>query len=449
MAIRFTRYKDALDYIFGLNKKRKVLWEFGFERMQAVLEEFENPQDAINTVHVAGTKGKGSTISFLSFILRQKNNVGLFTSPSLVNTNERISINGVLIPPNEFIDILNSLLPIYNNLSPDLVPTTFETFAIIAFLYFKRKNVDISLFEVGMGGRLDATNIIKHSLVSVITPISFDHQKILGDTLSKIAFEKAGIIKENGVVVIGKQEDEAKEVILNVAKSKNAKSIIYGKDFRIENVLQHSNKTVFDFVSQYSGLSIRHVEIPLLGKHQAENASISIQSALLLREQGHNVSEKDIKTGLKKSFWPGRMEVVKKEPLVMLDGAHNGASARALKNALNTFGKKRTIFLFGILKDKNVETVLSVLSEIDNSYFVLTEVPFSGKRRLDVLQLKKYAEEFVPKKHIFYFQNFLKAYEFALRMANKDDLICVTGSLYLVSSVRKLTNHFVFSFNIL
>ena len=445
----FASYKKALDYIFNLNRKRKVLWEFGFERMEVVLAKLKDPQDRLKIVHIAGTKGKGSTVSFLSFILRKSYETGLFTSPSLINTSERISINGLLISPKEFLEVFNDIVSIYETLPDKLIPSTFETFTILAFEYFIRQKVDIALFEVGMGGRLDATNIVKHPLISVITPISYDHQKVLGNTLGEIAYEKAGIIKNKGIVVVGKQEEEAKKVILDVAKSRNAKVFLYGRDFYADNIRQESNKTLFDFYSRISNVGFKNLEIPLLGTHQAENASISIQTALLLDKMGLSVSHSMIHSGLQKSFWPGRMEIVGKDPTIVLDGAHNGASALALNNALKLFAGKRIIFLFGILKDKNIGSVLSVLSRNKDALFVLTEVPFSGKRRLDVMQLKKYAEQFIPKDRIFYFRDFLKAFEYARRIAGKEDVICVTGSLYLVSSVRKLTNHFVFSFNIL
>ena len=445
----FASYKKALDYIFNLNRKRKVLWEFGFERMEVVLSKLKDPQDRLKIVHIAGTKGKGSTVSFLSFILRKSYETGIFTSPSLVNTSERISINGLLISPKEFLEVFNDIVSIYKTLPDKLIPSTFETFTILAFEYFIRQKVDIALFEVGMGGRLDATNIVKHPLISVITPISYDHQKVLGNTLGEIAYEKAGIIKNKGIVVVGKQEKEAKKVILDVAKSRNAKVFLYGRDFYADNIRQESNKTLFDFYSRISNVGFKDLEIPLLGTHQAENASISIQTALLLDKMGLSVSRSMIHSGLQKSFWPGRMEIVGKDPTIVLDGAHNGASALALNNALKLFAGKRIIFLFGILKDKNIDSVLSALSRNKDALFVLTEVPFSGKRRLDVMQLKKYAEQFIPKDRIFYFRDFLKAFEYARRIAGKEDVICVTGSLYLVSSVRKLTNHFVFSFNIL
>ncbi len=442
-------YAEALNYIFGLNSNRRIFLKFGFERMEKVLSALHNPQDSLNSVHIAGTKGKGSTISFLSFILREKYSTGLFTSPSLVNTNERISINGELIPPADFLYYANLLRDFYKKLNPDDVPTTFETFTIMAFLYFNDKKTDISLFEVGMGGRLDATNIIKKPLVSVITPISYDHQNLLGSTLSQIAEEKAGIIKENVPVIVGKQENEALIKILEVAERKNSQPVIYGKDFLIDNFKEDEHGIEFDFKSLSSDVCFRGLKAKLYGKHQAENAAVAIQTALVLSKMGYKIEESDIRRGLKKAFWPGRLEVVSHSPFIILDGAHNGASARALNSALNLMKSGRKIFVLGILKDKNVDDVLSELAKDRDAIFVLTEVPFSGKRRLPVHILKAFVKKYVPAKNIFYFRDFTKAFFFSQRMAKDSDIICVTGSLYLVASVRKLTNHFVFSSNIL
>ncbi len=443
------RYAEALNYIFNLNAKRRIFLKFGFERMEKVLSALGNPHQMLKIVHVAGTKGKGSVISFLSFILREKYKTGLFTSPSLVNVNERISIDGCLMPPVDFLQYVNILKNLYEKINNELVPTTFETFAIMAFKYFADRKTDISLFEVGMGGRLDATNIIDSPLISVITPISFDHQKFLGNTLGKIAAEKAGIIKSGVPVVVAKQKKSAEQCILSVAKKKNAPAILYGEDFRVECFKENQNGISFDFYSSFSGTKIEGLELHLLGKHQAENAAVAVQSAILLNGNGFDITEADIRNGLKAAFWPGRLEIVSRNPTVVLDGAHNGASARALNNALNLMSKKKKIFVFGILKDKNIDDVLKVLAKNRDALFVFTEVPFSGKRRLPANILVAFAKKYIPPKNIFYFENFEKAFYFSKNLAEKDDIVCVTGSLYLVAAVRRMTNHFVFSSNIL
>jgi dihydrofolate synthase/folylpolyglutamate synthase len=441
-------YTDAIDYIYSLNKNRHIQLKFGFDRMKAVLSKLKDPQERLNIVHVAGTKGKGSTVSFLSSILRSKYNVGLFTSPSLINTAERISINGELISPKDFSSVIAFLKKTYSDLPGYSIPTTFESFSIAAFLYFYRQKVDLSVFEVGMGGRLDATNIIKKPTVSVITPISFDHQKFLGNTLYEIAGEKSGIIKRARPVVIGKQVREAKERLIKEAKIKHSDYFVYGKDFYASNFVEDLSGTTFDFFSTYFGVKIKNLHISLIGKHQAENASIAVQSALLLNELDFKVGINDIRLGLQKSFWPGRFEVISKEPLIVLDGAHNGASAGALYEAITQFNRKHTIFLFGVLKDKNIIDVVSRLSK-NNEIFILTEVPFSGSRRLPVESLREYVRTYVPEENIIVEKDYRKAFLKAYKLLNKNDILCVTGSLYLVAAVRKMMNRFVFSGNIL
>ncbi len=441
-------YADAIDYVYRLNKNRFIRLDFGFSRMEAVLARLGNPERKLKAVHVAGTKGKGSTISFLSFILGIKYKTGLFTSPSLNNVLERISVNGVLMSPKEFVRYIERLKKIYGTVPAELRPTTFETFTIIAFMYFLNERTDISLLEVGMGGRLDATNIITSPLVSVITPISFDHQKALGNTLSEIAGEKAGIIKKNIPVVIGKQPIEAREKIVSVAKANHSQYFLYGKDFYAKNISENSSGTVFDFYSPYFNVKLKRVKISLIGAHQAENAAVSVQTALLLNKLGVNVSIEEIREGLEKTFWPGRFEIVNKNPFIVLDGAHNGASAEALFNALSYFRKRKTVYLFGILKDKNIDDVFSQIATKD-AVFVLTEVPFSGHRRMQVELMADILKKYLPETRIFTEKNFRRAYSFARNMVSENDILCVTGSLYLVASVRKIMNRFVFSGNIL
>ncbi len=441
-------YANSIDYIYSLNKKRHIQLKFGFERMEAALAKFGHPQRELKFVHIAGTKGKGSTISFLSFIFREKYRIGLFTSPSLMNTSERISLNGALITPKEFTGITIYLKKLYKTLPKELIPTTFESFTIMAFIYFNSKEVDLSLLEVGMGGRLDATNIIEKPLVSIITPISFDHQKSLGDTLRAIAGEKAGIIKERVPVVVGKQMNEAKERILEGVQLKHADYFLYGKDFYVKNFSENSSGTTFDFLSPYFGVNFEGIHIPLIGLHQAENASVSIQAALLLDSMGFKISDQDIVAGIERSFWPGRFEIVDKHPLVVLDGAHNGASAKALYNTLVHFKKRKMVFLFSILKDKNIDDVLSKIA-FEGAVFVITEVPFSGVRRMPVGLIKENMEKYVPQNNIIVERDFRKAFQIAYGLLEENDLLCVTGSLYLVASVRKIMNRFVFSGNIL
>ena len=441
-------YSHSLSYVYKLNRNRKVWLKFGFDRMLNVLEKIGNPQDSLKTIHIAGTKGKGSTLAFFSSILRQKFKVGSFTSPSLVNATERISIDGSLIPPHSFSLIVDRLKEIYSSIEEENVPSTFETFTIISFIYFLEKQVDIALYEVGLGGRLDATNIIRHPLVSIITEISYDHQKTLGNTLREIATEKAGIIKKGTPLVIAKQEKEALETIVNKARKKRIDYFEYGKDYFITNVKEYEKGTIFDFHSPSLTKNFEKLFVPMMGKHQAENAASAIQAALLLKEKGCNLDESDIRNGLSKTFWPGRLEIASKIPLIVLDGAHNKASAEALAHLLMKVFDKKIVFLFSMLKDKNIEDTLSVLAPIGER-FVLTEVPHSSSRRLTVDKLNHIAERYISKDRIVVEKNPVRAFYTARRNIKEDELLCVTGSLYLVGYIRKLMNYFIFSKNLL
>ncbi len=441
-------YLRSLDYIYCLNRNKKIWLQFGFDRMENFLERIGNPQDLLKTVHIAGTKGKGSTLSFLSFILREKLRVGAFTSPSLINTGERISVNGHLITPHEFSLILDDLRKFYKIISVEDTPSTFETFTIASFIYFLEKRVDLALYEVGMGGRLDATNIIKSPLVSIITEISFDHQEFLGNSLKEIAMEKSGIIKKGVPLVIGRQEKAVSEIIANEASRNKVQCFEYGKDYFISDAKENNKGVVFDFHSQTFQRHFKELVIPLIGYHQAENASSAIQTALLLEDMGYGINEKDIYNGLAKSFWPGRLEIVSEKPFIVLDGAHNGASSKALVRSLKNIFSGRIVFLFSMLRDKNIEDTLSVLASV-GEMFVLTETPNSYSRRLEVEKLDSIAKKYISRDKIIVEKNPRKAFDFAKKNVGNDGLLCVTGSLYLIAYIRKLMNYFVFSKNLL
>lgn len=441
-------YKDSLDYVFRLGGKINVPAKYGLEKIKSLLDLINNPQDRLRHIHVAGTKGKGSTTRLISSILQaSKYKVGMYISPSLVNISERISINGELIPPKKFLEYVKFLSNIYNQISKEDIPSTFETFTIIAFQYFDESEVDFSVLEVGLGGRLDATNIIKNPLVSVITEISYDHQKILGGNLSQIASEKAGIIKTGLPVVIGTKDLESKGEILKVAKERSAPYYCLGDDFGFEIKGESPAGTIFDFYSKSFKVNFRDLRISLLGKHQVSNASLAIQVLLLLKKTGINISDETIYQGIKNTFWPGRLEVIKKTPLVVLDGAHNGSSAKVLSENIDLFGRN-VVLLFSMLSDKNVEDTLFYLSQIAKK-IVITEVPNSFGRKLEADVIYGKAKHFFHKDNIEVIRNPREAYFKILGALNKTELLCVTGSLYLVGFVREIEKIFTFSNNVI
>jgi len=438
------KYSDAVDFVYSLSDNISAPSLFGLEKIRNFLKFIGNPQNSLRSIHVAGTKGKGSTVVFLSFLLRNVfNSVGLYISPSITNVAERISVNGSLISPVDFLYYSKKIESLYKNIPEESVPSIFETFTIIAFLYFKDKKVDMSIIEVGLGGRLDATNVINKPLISIVTEISLDHQKILGETLGEIAFEKAGIIKENSFVVLGVDNREALSKISEIAKTRNSLCFVLGKDFEVKNVRTYKEFSAFDFVSHVSARKFRDIKTRIIGAHQVKNAAVAIQSVLLLEEEGFRISQDYLYDGILKAFWPGRFEIINHNPLVVLDGAHNDASAEALRNTLKLLGKK-SVFLFSMLNDKNLDRVLSILAGSAERFYI-TEVPFSFSRRLNAYYIADVLKKYMDEKKIKILKDPGKAFYQAKESLSKKEILCVTGSLYLVGFVRELNKIFTFS----
>ncbi len=441
-------YKDALDYTYNLYGKLGLPQKYGLEKIQKALCFFGNPQDDGKFVHIAGTKGKGSTTNFLSSILKEnKYKTGMYISPSLINTSERISINGKLITPKQFTAYIRKLKEYYDKWPIEEVPSTFETFTIVALLYFKENLTDINLLEVGLGGRLDATNVISNPIVSVITEISYDHQKVLGNTLKNIASEKAGIIKRGHPVVIGSDISEAKETIISIAKNQSADYFVIGKDFFVSNVKLSKNGSVFNFDSPSLGIKLKELSIKLSGIHQVRNAAVAIQTILLLNSQGFNICEDSLRAGLRGAFWPGRFETINQSPLVVIDGAHNESSALVLAETLKLLNKK-VVFLFSMLSDKNIDEVIRALAPMASKFYI-TEVPLSYGRRMNAILLYEHASQFLDPSKIIMDKNPRRAYLLAKRDIRKNEVLCVTGSLYLVGFIRYIEKIFTFSCDML
>jgi dihydrofolate synthase/folylpolyglutamate synthase len=411
-------YSETVNYLYNL---QKYGIKFGLDNISRLMSALDNPHRSFLSVHVAGTNGKGSTSAIIASILKTAGfKVGLFTSPHIISFTERVRVNGEEITENEVIELAEEIKDIVVHLG-DFSPTFFEVVTAMALLYFKRKKVDIAVIEVGMGGRLDATNIITPE-ISIITNISYDHKEFLGDTLKEIAHEKAGIIKKGVPVVVSYQESEAMKVIEQKAIEKNSELYIYGRDFSSVLKRNDSSGICFDYTGGDS-FTINDLVLPLAGEHQMQNASVAIKAAELLSKkltsyfsfpasnknlhsysspspipsvllidgppinpEGFRdsplVGEGDhrfsnitphhfIRKGLENVRWPGRLEIIKEYPPILIDGAHNPAAAVALSKALkkNFPGKnKRIILVLGIMGDKNargiMEPLLPLASEI-------------------------------------------------------------------------------------
>lgn len=323
----------------------------GLRSIGALCEKFDNPQDDLKFIHVAGTNGKGSTCAFLSCMLTDSGlKTGKFISPNMIDVTERISIDGKDISESELDEILALVEKAAKEVEKEkgAMPTQFEIWTAAAFIYFKKNNCDIVVLEVGLGGRLDATNIIKSPLLSVITKIDIDHTEYLGDTIEKIAFEKAGIIKENSAVVVTPQTEAVIDVISSVSKER-------GCSFKVADKPENNRREGLCEIFDVCGLS--DLEIHLAGLHQTENAALAITAALEL-----GIDEKHIRAGLKKARNIGRFEKLSDNPTVVFDGAHNLNGTTALINAVERYFPDEPLsIIYGAMADKDIDSSLELL----------------------------------------------------------------------------------------
>ena len=428
-------YKEALKYI---EETHKFGVRLGLGNISKLLEMLGNPQDNLNIIHVAGTNGKGSTCSFISKILQTAGyNVGLYTSPYLETFTERIRINGENIPEEE----VGSIVSLIKTKIDEMVregysyPTEFEIVTAMALYHYNKQNVDYVVLEVGMGGRFDATNVISKSLVSVITPISLDHVDILGDTIGKIAYEKAGIIKENGLVVIHPQEEEAQRVVIQVCNENNAQYTIADTK-NVEIIKSSIDSQVFN--CKVLDKEYYNAEISLIGEHQVNNSIVALNVIGLLKDKYNLViSDEDIFKGLKETRWPGRIEKLQDNPIFIIDGAHNEDGANSLAKSIdNHFKGKDITLIIGMLKDKDVDSVLKILIPRFNK--IITTTP-DNPRALSPEELKYKIQKY--DKEVVALNSIENAVDYALKNSNKDEVIISAGSLYMIGTVRSIINN--------
>lgn len=407
----------------------------GLERVEALLEKVDHPERKVKTIHIAGTNGKGSTVTYLRCLLEEAGlTVGTFTSPYIESFNERISINGKGIPDQDLVELVEKYQLLVTEL--DTVEavagvTEFEMLTAMAFDYFWQKKVDVAIFEVGLGGLLDSTNVAVPMLTG-ITTIGYDHMDILGNTIEEIAAQKAGIIKQGVPVVLGNIAEKAQKVIEKTAAEKQAPTFVYGKEY--EAVYQHPAAEwgeVFTFIGKNGKLA--SLTTGMIGRHQIENASVALELyALYCEEENLPFREKEIRRGLKKAYWPGRMEKMSEEPLVILDGAHNThAMERLIQNMTTEFKDYHINILFSALKTKDVHEMLEQLKKIPNAHIYLTT--FEYPKAIDLSSIGEVEDEKV---------SIVSLWQFGLgdilEKMTSEDLLLVTGSLYFVSEVRNL-----------
>jgi dihydrofolate synthase/folylpolyglutamate synthase len=428
------RYQQALDYLysfvdFSLQHQLKYSPEkFNLERMRVFIKRLGNPHLMYPVIHIAGTKGKGSVAALCASALQAAGyTVGLYTSPHLDDYAERIQVNGQNISHEDLIALVDEFKPQIESV-PEI--TTFEITTGLAFEYFKRRGVNAAVIEVGLGGRLDATNVVV-PLVSVITSLSYDHTQILGDTLAKIAFEKAGIIKPGIPVVSSPQEEEARLVLEEVAHERGCRLIYAGRDFEVQG-LEHT--------LNYQRFRVRFSEesapvvltIPFLGDHQVQNAATAYAALRTADVQGLTIPQQAIIDGFARASWPARFEILQQNPPVVLDCAHNRDSARKLRLTVREyFPDKPILLVFGASEDKDITGMFSELLPWISELIVVKSF---HPRAIDPEILRELAAPYTVPVHII--PEIVDAFREAERLAGREKLILVTGSIFVAAAVR-------------
>jgi dihydrofolate synthase/folylpolyglutamate synthase len=437
-------YDEAVGYLNSLTdyetapERPRDPANFDLRRMMELLDRLGNPHLAVPVVHIAGTKGKGSTAAMVVAVLEAAGyRTGLYTSPHLLDLRERIQVNGRMIPPAELAALVAAIKPevaAVNERAAYGQLTTFEVLTALGFVYFRHKGVAASVLEVGLGGRLDATNVVRPE-VSVITAISRDHTEVLGDTIAAIAREKAGIIKSGGRVVSGPQSPEAARVIRAVAREQAASLVEVGRAVTWTAGLAGPEGQNLRIMGQGG---VYEVVLPLLGSFQQENAATAVAALEVLRERGFRIPPESIRRGLGRVSWPGRFQIISRSPRILVDGAHNAASAERLREALEQyFGKvpgagilpvEHRALILGTSIDKDIDGIAGALCAYFDSVTV-TQTRHARAMPLDKVAAAVSRAGVKPQSA----ENLEGALSGALTGAGHRDLVCITGSLFLVA----------------
>ncbi|MGI5948924.1 bifunctional folylpolyglutamate synthase/dihydrofolate synthase [Peptoniphilus sp.] len=417
-------YEESLDY---LDTRPAPMGDFTTDNIKALLNRLNNPQNCGQTIHITGTNGKGSVASFLTNALLENNlSVGKFTSPYLIDIRESVQVDGEFISKDDFVknlEIIKKEIDVLD--SENIIVSSFEILTTIAYLYFKEKNVDFNVIEVGMGGRVDATNTEDEN-ISVFCAISLDHTGILGKNLKEIAYQKGGLIRKESIAFSYPQDVEAKNELLRICEEENSEF----RDFRfdeVEIVEANDTDTVFNF------RNFKNVKTNLIGEYQAYNASVALMVLEYLKKD-YNLDNEKIKLGIEKSRNIGRLELLSKSPKVLIDGSHNDASIHVLTENISKFNYDKLILGFSVLIDKNHEKILSQVEKLADK-IVLTEI--DNDRHTPLNDLKEEFEK-ITDKEIYAIEDRKKAAEKTLELAGENDLVLWCGSLYLIKDMRKI-----------
>ena len=437
----FSKYDEAIRYLSertDYEKQKSVRYNvttFSLARIKNLLTLLGNPHKKIATVHIAGTKGKGSTATMLAKMLEANGfKVGLYTSPHLVHMHERIQVDSVMINDDEMLNLMNRVYASVEKLSKTDAPSYFEVMTALAFLHFLDKEVDIAIIETGLGGRLDSTNIIKPEVVG-ITNISVDHQLQLGNDLQSIAKEKAGIFKKGVPIVTVEQKPEAMGVLKDQALSVQAPLSVTGGDidfsYRFETSRTHGPHTRICFSTPTS--KFEHLRVPLPGRHQAINCGLALAMLDKLKSKGYEIDNDKAEQGLKDVFLAGRMEMICNDPRIMIDAAHNAESIKAVIHAIGqNIPYDSMVVIFGCNCDKDITGMLKMLQYgADKVIFTQSDSP----KAMSPQELSEIYSEITPKM-CQTASNLGAALRLAQSAVGREDLICITGSFYLIGQAK-------------
>ncbi|MBP7174933.1 MAG: bifunctional folylpolyglutamate synthase/dihydrofolate synthase [Thermoclostridium sp.] len=420
-------YQQAIDYIHSLEQFGS---KPGLERIRALTQRLGNPQDRLKFIHIAGTNGKGSTAAFIASVTSAAGyRTGRYTSPFIVRFNERINLDGKDISDEELAEYVTRVKGVIDEMISQGLehPTEFEVITALAFLYYYEKKCDLVILEVGLGGRFDATNIIAAALVSVITKIEMDHMAILGDTLAKIAYEKAGIIKDNGRVVTYPQEQSALDTIEQVCN--NQKATLY----------RVNPAELIDVKLKKGRLSFIHPRLgsfktPIVGVHQVYNAAVALKTIEVLVEMGYSLPDEKVRMGFQNASWPGRFELLQTHPDFYIDGGHNPDGIRSFVETFKAiYPGRKAIIIFGVMRDKEYETMVAELSEIASRFIAVTPCTPRALPAENLAQVMVKYCQFVEIS-----VTIKEAVEKSLKLSSADDIIASLGSLYYIGQVRTL-----------
>jgi dihydrofolate synthase/folylpolyglutamate synthase len=423
-------YKEAVDWI---HSRLKFGIKPGLDRMEWMLEQLGNPHRRIKAVHIAGTNGKGSTVTYMRSVLQKAEyKVGTFTSPYIESFNERISVNGESIADEELVKLVRIVKPVVEQMETTELgeATEFEIITVMAFYYFGAENIcDIVLLETGLGGRYDSTNVI-YPVLSIITTIGHDHMHVLGETLAEIAGEKAGIIKAGVPVITGVIQQEAVEVIHAAARDTKSKIYQIGADFSVQHTHSDIEGERFSFTCPFR--TLEDAAISMRGAHQVHNAALALMGIYYLKTyQSFIIEESDIREGLCEAFWLGRFEQLSASPAIIIDGAHNPEGVDSLVQTIQAhYENRRVIVLFSALGDKKIDEMVEKLETVADRMVFTT---FAFPRAIPPQLLAEHCR--MESKTVY--EDWEEAIQATLPSLHEEDVFLITGSLYFISEVRK------------